>query len=62
MNGFYNQVVTVLKQHGFFCLRQKGSHQTWGNGAVCVTVSTSCASRVTANAIMKQAGIAHKFP
>jgi predicted RNA binding protein YcfA (HicA-like mRNA interferase family) len=62
MNGFYNQVAAVLKQHGFFCLRQKGSHQIWGNGSVSVTVSTNCASRVTANAIMKQAGIAHKFP
>jgi predicted RNA binding protein YcfA (HicA-like mRNA interferase family) len=62
MNGFYNQVVAVLKLHGFLCVRQKGSHQTWGNGSLSVTVSTNCASRMTANAIMKQAGIAHKFP
>jgi predicted RNA binding protein YcfA (HicA-like mRNA interferase family) len=61
MNGYYNQVVTVLKQHGFFCVRQKGSHQTWSNGSIPVTVSTNCASKFTANAIMKQAGIAHKF-
>ena len=61
MNGYYSQVVAVLKQHGFFCLRQKGSHQTWGKGGICVTVSTNCASRFTANAIMKDAGINHRF-
>jgi predicted RNA binding protein YcfA (HicA-like mRNA interferase family) len=62
MNGFYNQVVALLKLHGFLYVRQKGSHQTWGNGSLSVTVSTNCASRMTANAIMKHAGIAHKFP
>jgi predicted RNA binding protein YcfA (HicA-like mRNA interferase family) len=61
MNGYYNQVIAVLKQYGFFNLRQKGSHQTWGNGAVCVTVSTNCDSRHTANAIMKQAGLSEHF-
>lgn len=61
MNGYYGQVTAVLKEHGFFCLRQKGSHQSWGNGVVTVTVSTNCASKFTANAIMKQAGINHKF-
>lgn len=61
MNGYYNQVKAVLEQHGFCFLRQKGSHQTWNNGHVSVTVSTTCASRHTANAIMKQAGISHRF-
>jgi predicted RNA binding protein YcfA (HicA-like mRNA interferase family) len=61
MNGYYNQVVTVLKQHGFLFLRQKGSHQIWSNGSIPVTVSTNCHSKFTANAIMKQAGISHKF-
>ncbi len=61
MNGYYSQVIAVLKQHGFFMSRQKGSHQTWTNGATPVTVSTNCDSRHTANAIMKQAGIEHRF-
>lgn len=61
MNGFYEEVKAVLKQHGFFFVRQKGSHQLWSNGRHKVTVSTNCDSRHTANAIMKQAGIAHKF-
>ena len=61
MNGFYEEVKAVLKQHGFFLVRQKGSHQRWSNGRVSVTVSTTCASRHTANAIMKQAGIEHRF-
>ncbi len=61
MNGYYSQVIAVLKQHGFSFSRQKGSHQTWMNGTISVTVSTNCASRFTANAIMKQAGIAYRF-
>lgn len=61
MNGYYDQVKAVLKQHGFFCARQKGSHQTWSKGRISVTVSTNCASRHTANAIMKEAKINHKF-
>jgi len=61
MKGFYNQVVAVLKQHGFTLLRQKGSHQRWCRGSLRVTVSTHCDSRHTANIIMEQAGIAHRF-
>ena len=61
MNGYYAQVRTVLEQHRFFCDRQKGSHQNWTNGKISVTVSTNCYSRHTANAIMKRAGINHRF-
>lgn len=62
MTGYYSQVAAMLKQHGFFMSRQaKGSHEMWRKGSVSVTVSTTCASRFTANAIMKQAGIAHRF-
>jgi len=61
MNGFYDQVIAVLKKHGFLLVRQKGSHQTWGRDGHSVTVSTNCKSRHTANEIMKQAGINHRF-
>ncbi|MBA4215197.1 MAG: hypothetical protein C0449_19155 [Polaromonas sp.] len=61
MNGFYDQVITVLKQHGFSLSGQKGSHQSWCKSKLCVTVSTNCTSRHTANAVMKQAGIPHRF-
>lgn len=61
MNGFYDQVIAVLKKHGFSLSRQKGSHQTWSNGKTPVTVSTSCYSKHTANRIMKDAGIKHHF-
>jgi len=61
MNGYYALVVAMLRQHGFELVRQKGSHQTWKNNWRSVTVSTNCDSRHTANAIMKQAGIAHRF-
>ena len=62
MNGFYNPVIAVLTQHGFsFSRAGKGSHELWCKGRQCVTVPKNCNSRHTANAIMKQAGIAHKF-
>jgi predicted RNA binding protein YcfA (HicA-like mRNA interferase family) len=62
MKGYYNQIKAMLQQHGFFLSRQaKGSHEMWSKGSVSVTVSTSCQSRFTANAIMRQAGIDHRF-
>lgn len=61
MNGYYEMVKAVLVEHGFSFVRQKGSHQMWKNGSRRVTVSTTCASRHTANEIMKQAHIDHKF-
>lgn len=61
MNGYYDSVIAVLKKHGFSCVRQKGSHQMWSSGKLSVTVSTNCASRHTANEIMKQARIKHRF-
>jgi predicted RNA binding protein YcfA (HicA-like mRNA interferase family) len=51
MNGFYDQVIAVLKQHGFYLVRQKGSHQMWTNGQLSVTVSTNGDSRHTARQI-----------
>lgn len=61
MNGYYSRVIEILKQYGFELRRQKGSHQSWCKSNLCVTVSTNCDSRHTANAIMKQAGIDQKF-
>ena len=61
MNGYYDQVKAVLQHHGFSFVRQKGSHQSWAKGRVIVTLSKNCDSRHTANAVMKQAGIDHKF-
>lgn len=63
MKGYYAQVTAVLKQHGFYILRNgKGSHEVWGNGS-CIpfTVSVTCNSRFTANKIMKDAGLGHRF-
>ncbi|NMM13762.1 MAG: type II toxin-antitoxin system HicA family toxin [Rhodoferax sp.] len=62
MNGFYKQVAEILRLHGYKIIRQNGtSHQIWSNGVRNQTVSTNCESRHTANGIMKQAGIDHKF-
>ena len=62
MNSYYPLITAMLKQHGFFLSRQaKGSHEMWSNGARSVTVAKTCKSRITANEIMKQARIAHRF-
>jgi predicted RNA binding protein YcfA (HicA-like mRNA interferase family) len=53
----------MLAQHGWMLLRSgKGSHEYWGReGYKPVTVPHNCKSRITANEIMKQAKIDHKF-
>lgn len=62
MNGYYAQVVAQLKLHGYVWVRAgRGAHEIWGNGQRHQTVSHNMPSRHMANAIMKQAGIAHRF-
>ncbi|MFZ4710750.1 MAG: type II toxin-antitoxin system HicA family toxin [Zwartia sp.] len=61
MRGFYKKVIALLALHGFLLVRQKGSHQTWAKGSKSLTVSTNCDSRHTANEILKQAEINHRF-
>jgi predicted RNA binding protein YcfA (HicA-like mRNA interferase family) len=62
MNGYYQAVVSVLKEHGYSFLRPAGgSHEMWSNGRRKQTLSRNMPSRDMANKIMKQAGINHKF-
>lgn len=62
MNGFYKAVIEQLAKHGYRYDRPAGgSHEMWTNGKRSQTVSKNLQSRHTANAVMKQAGINHKF-
>jgi predicted RNA binding protein YcfA (HicA-like mRNA interferase family) len=62
MNGYYAQIIKILKDNGFSYLRPgKGSHEIWSKGSVAVSVPFNCASKHTANGIFKDAGIKHKF-
>lgn len=62
MKGYEKQVIALLLAHQFYLLRAgKGSHAIWSNGKINVTVNHVCASRHTANAILREAGISHKF-
>ena len=62
MNGYYRLVVEQLRAHGYSFLRAgKGSHEIWTNGQRNQVVPFNCHSRLTANGILKQAGIAHRF-
>lgn len=62
MNGFYSLVVEQLRANGYKFLRPgNGAHEIWSNGKRNQTVSKNMPSRHTANVVMKQAGIDHKF-
>ncbi len=62
MNGYYSQIIEILQKHGFTLARSgKGSHQVWCKGQIKTIVPFNCPSRHTANTILKQAGISHKF-
>lgn len=62
MKGYYRLIVAMLAQYGFWQVRGgKGSHEIWGNGKTSTVVPFNCPSRHTANAIMKQVGINHRF-
>lgn len=62
--GYYTEVVAILRANGCERVRQgKGAHEIWRNLRThqAFTVSTHLKSRHTANEIMQQAGIVHKF-
>ena len=64
MNGYESHVKKILTENGWcFAQSGKGSHEIWGKSGAgkLVTVPQNCKSRDLANAIMKQAGIKHKF-
>lgn len=62
--GFYKLIVEVLERHRCYFKRQaKGDHELWHSPITnrSFSVDRGCLSRHTANAVMKQAGIDHKF-
>jgi predicted RNA binding protein YcfA (HicA-like mRNA interferase family) len=62
MNGYYQPIIAVLRQNGFYKIRSaKGSHEIWGNESMRTTVPLNCPSRHTANEVMKQLKIKHRF-
>ncbi len=62
MNGYYARVIQILRAAGFVLVRAgKGSHEIWGHKRINVTVPFNMLSRHTANAVMKQAGLDHRF-
>ncbi|MBN9463039.1 MAG: type II toxin-antitoxin system HicA family toxin [Burkholderiales bacterium] len=52
-----------MREAGWRFLRPgKGSHEIWRNAAgETITVPHNCRSRHTANGILKDAGISHRF-
>jgi len=64
VQGFYAQLVKVLKAHGCTFVRHgKGDHEIWYSPAsnATVTVDRGVMSRHTANAALKQAGIKQRL-
>ena len=64
VKGYYQEVSGLLKDRGFeYVGNAKGSHEKWHNAEtdITVTVPFNMMSRHTANKILKDAGINHKF-
>ena len=64
MAEYEKAVREILLQNGcFFVRRGKGDHDIWYSPLTQrhITVDGKIKSRHTANAIMKQSGIAHRF-
>ena len=64
MTSYTPDVVALLLEHGCRFVRHgKGDHDIWFSPVTQrhFVVDAKILSRHTANAIMKQAGIAHKF-
>ena len=64
MAGFEKDVRRILASHGCTFVRNgKGDHEIWFSPITDrhLTVDGKIKSRHTANAIMKQAGISHRF-
>jgi len=62
MNGYYEQLVKLLREARFEYVRPgKGSHEVWARGRLTLIVPFNCYSRHTANAVLRAAGINHKF-
>jgi predicted RNA binding protein YcfA (HicA-like mRNA interferase family) len=62
--GFYRQLVKLLRRAGYVHQGNfKGSHERWVHSDTRVTlvVPRNLHSRHTANAILSDAGVPHKF-
>jgi predicted RNA binding protein YcfA (HicA-like mRNA interferase family) len=64
MADYYRDLVALLRQAGFEFKRQgRGDHEIWWNRRlnVSVTVDRKLKSRITANEILKDAGLPKAF-
>jgi predicted RNA binding protein YcfA (HicA-like mRNA interferase family) len=64
MADYYRDLIALLKQAGFEFKRQgRGDHEIWWNVhlKVSVTVDRKLKSRITANEILKDAGLPKAF-
>jgi predicted RNA binding protein YcfA (HicA-like mRNA interferase family) len=58
VNGYYPVVVRLLRKSGFELVKYgKGDHEHWSNGNVKVIVPYNLTDKITANSILKQAGL-----
>jgi predicted RNA binding protein YcfA (HicA-like mRNA interferase family) len=61
---FYRDVIRLLREHGYeFKRAGRGDHEIWWNPAAkrVVVVDRKLKSKVTANEILKQAGLPKAF-
>jgi hypothetical protein len=64
MADYYRDLIALLKEAGYEFKRQgRGDHEIWWNAGlkVSVTVDRKLRSRITANEILKEAGLPKAF-
>jgi predicted RNA binding protein YcfA (HicA-like mRNA interferase family) len=64
MADYYRDLIALLREAGFEFKRQgRGDHEIWWNPRikVSVTVDRKLRSRITANEILKEAGLPKSF-
>jgi len=64
MADYYRDPIALLREAGFEFKRQgRGDHEIWWNPRikVSVTVDRKLRSRITANEILKEAGLSKSF-
>ncbi|TWB63698.1 type II toxin-antitoxin system HicA family toxin [Nitrospirillum viridazoti] len=64
MASLYIEIIRILREHGCVFVRQgKGDHEIWRSPITNANfpIDKKTRSHITANMVMKQAGIPHRF-
>jgi predicted RNA binding protein YcfA (HicA-like mRNA interferase family) len=63
MADYYRDLIELLRKHGFQSTPGRGDHEIWRNPktGIRLTVDRKVRSRLTANGVLKEAGLPKAF-